>query len=117
MTRKLGWLVLLAGVLALAAPVAVVGDWQGVLDTGQGTLRIVVHIAQGADGLTATMDSPDQGVSGIAIDTITFNDPELHFEIAKIAGSFQGKLEKGQLAGQWKQGGGSAPLTLKRAGK
>ena len=117
MIRKLGWVVLLASVLALAAPVAVVGDWEGALDTGQGSLRIVLHIAQGGDGLTATMDSPDQGVTGIAIDTIAYNDPELHFEVARIAGSFAGKLDKQQIAGQWKQGGATLPLTLKRMGK
>ena len=117
MIRKLAWVVLSVSVLALAAPVAVVGDWEGALDTGQVSLRIVVHIGQSGDGLTATMDSPDQGVTGIAIDTITYNDPKLRFEIGKIGGSFEGKLEKGQLVGQWKQGGGSWPMTLKRMGK
>ena len=45
-----GVLALIVGALvmrtALATPVpAVVGDWQGSLNTGGGSLRVVIHIA------------------------------------------------------------------------
>lgn len=29
-----------------AASTAIIGDWEGAIDTGSGSLRIVVHIAQ-----------------------------------------------------------------------
>ncbi len=45
----------------LAKPSDVDGDWMGTLDTGAGKLRVVFHIVNTEDGLTATMDSPDQG--------------------------------------------------------
>src|SRR5580692_142985 len=78
-----------------ASSSGVVGDWQGSLDTGGGSLRVVVHISSDKDGkLTATLDSPDQGASGIEVSTVSFKDPDLHFEIEKIGGSFDGKINK-----------------------
>ena len=36
--------------------------WQGVLDTGQNKLRIVLRISKAADGkYSGSVDSPDQG--------------------------------------------------------
>jgi hypothetical protein len=118
-------LAVLLGLLSTAAVArasnpAVIGDWQGMLDTGTGSLRLVVHIAQGQDGnLTATMDSLDQGATAIAVSTINFKQPDLHFEIARIGGSFDGKINPAstEVVGNWKQGGASLPLTLKRARK
>src|SRR5262249_37258094 len=64
--------VLLIGTASAAStPVptsAVVGDWKGAVSTGSASLRVLIHVAQDTDGkLTATMDSPDQGATGIAI--------------------------------------------------
>jgi hypothetical protein len=103
---------------ALAAPpAAVVGDWQGSLDTGSGSLRVVLHFSQMKDEtFTGTLDSPDQGAIGIAIDKVTFQQPELHFEITRMGSSYDGKISKDNLeiTGQWKQGGGALQLSLKR---
>src|ERR1700735_1971859 len=41
------------------------GAWAGVIDTGTSKLRIVFHITNTADGLAATIDSPDQGAKGL----------------------------------------------------
>ena len=42
------------------------GSWLGTLQTGGVELRIVFHISQDSVGvLTATLDSPDQGATGI----------------------------------------------------
>src|SRR5215471_21792693 len=58
---------------ALGAPVpAVVGDWQGALSTGNGSLKVVLHVSEGKNGkLAATLDSPDQATTGIAISAIS----------------------------------------------
>jgi hypothetical protein len=109
----------LGSAVAATAP-GVAGDWQGTLDTGGGTLRVVVHISQDKDGkLTGAIDSPDQGAAGIAITAITYKDPDLHFEVGSIGGSYDGKMNKenSEIAGNWKQGGASLPLTLKRVTK
>jgi hypothetical protein len=120
-----GMLALIVGALVigttLAAPVpAVVGDWQGSLNTGGGSLRIVIHIASDKDGkLTATMDSPDQGATGIEVTSVSFKEPDLHFEVARIGGSYDGKSNKdiSEITGDWKQGSASLPLALKRVSK
>ena len=50
----------------------IVGSWVGTLDAGM-KLRVVFHIARTDDGkLRATLDSPDQGATGIRIDDTTF---------------------------------------------
>ena len=104
---------------AVAAP-AVVGDWSGAISTGGGSLRAVIHVAQDKDGkLTATMDSPDQGVTGIAISSITYKEPALHFEIEKLGASYDGTMNKdnSEITGNWKQGPATFTLNLKRASK
>jgi len=112
---------LTAGMALAASTPGVAGDWQGTLDAGGGnTLRVVVHISQDKEGkLSGSVDSPDQGASGIAITAITYKEPDLHFEVGSIDGSFDGKMNKenSQIAGQWKQGGASLPLALKRVTK
>ena len=111
-------------VVASAAPgtpvPAVLGDWQGALSTGNGSLRVVLHVSADKNGkLTATLDSPDQGATGIAISAITFKDPDLNFEIERFRSSYDGKITKDHsgIKGQWKQGDASLPLTFKRVKK
>ena len=116
LTGVLAFTLALSAVLAASAP-AVVGDWEGALDAGNGhSLRVVAHFAQAKDdSLTGTLDSPDQGATGIAI-TIGFPQPDVHFDIEQFGCSFEGKINKenSEIAGQWKQGGASLPLTFKR---
>lgn len=108
---------------ALPAPVpvppsTVVGDWNGALSTGNGSLRVVIHVEQDKDGkLSGTLDSPDQGATGIAISSITYKEPALHFEIEKFGAGYDGTMNKenSEIAGNWKQGSASLPLTFKRA--
>jgi uncharacterized protein len=111
------WTIAIAGA---AANPAVTGDWQGALATGNGLVRLVVHIAQdNKSNLTATMDSPDQGATGIAVSSISFKPPDLHFEVERIGGSYDGKINQGstEIVGNWKQGSASLALTLKRLDK
>lgn len=110
----------LSGVAAGASGPGVVGDWQGSLDTGGGSLRVVIHVLQGKDGkLTASLDSPDQNASGIEVSSITYKEPDVHFEVERIGGSYDGKMNKdsSEIAGNWSQGGASLPLVFKRAAK
>ena len=108
-----------ASLLAAPSP-AVVGDWSGAISTGGGSLRAVIHVAQDKDGkLTATMASPDQGATGIAISSITYKEPALHFEIEKLGASYDGTMNKdnSEITGNWKQGPATLTLNLKRASK
>jgi hypothetical protein len=88
------------------------GAWMG----GLSKLRLVLHIITYEDGMTASVDSPDQDAFGIPVTTITRDGAELKFELKSIAGSYEGKInpELTAISGNWKQGGDSMPLILKR---
>ena len=90
------------------------GTWQGTL---QGALRLVLHVERGASGgLTAKLDSPDQGAMGLAIDTLWVAGDSLHFEMRRLRASYAASMsaDDSTLAGLWSQGGLALSLTLKR---
>ena len=95
--------------------------WEGKLEVGAGlSLRIVIHVGKTAEGkLMATMDSPDQGAKGLKVDTVTLDKTTLAFEMKKILGKYDGKLnaEGTEATGKWTQAGNAFPLTLKKTDK
>jgi hypothetical protein len=99
-----------------AKPSDIDGTWTGTLDAGAQKLRVVFHIANTEDGLTATMDSPDQNVTGVAVTTVTRTGSSLKLELKRIGGVFEGKISSdlATIEGTWSQPGGTLPLTLKR---
>ena len=68
------------------------GTWQGALDTGAGTLRVVVHLSSTKDGLTATMDSPDQGASGLPVSLVKRDGSAFNFEMSALGVRFDGTI-------------------------
>jgi pimeloyl-ACP methyl ester carboxylesterase len=99
---------------------SIVGSWEGTLDVGAATLRLVLHIAAAADGtLSAKADSPDQGAYGLPVDTVSFKEGALQFEMKRLAAAYEGKLNAAgaELSGQFKQGPAAFPLVLKRVDK
>ena len=99
-----------------------VGTWEGTLSNGMGgQIRVVVHLSQTPDGLSATMDSPDQNATGIPVAKATFVDGKLSLDVAKVGGSYLGTFDgaKGEISGNWPQSGQTIPLVLKKkpAGK
>jgi uncharacterized protein len=95
------------------------GIWQGALKVGAIELRLVFHVEKKGDGLTAKMDSPDQGANGIPIDEVAFKDGTLKLELKKLLASYEGKLadDGKEIAGTFKQAGQTFPLTLQRSDK
>lgn len=92
------------------------GTWQGTLNTGAGTLTIVAHLTSTKDGLTATMDSPDQGAFGLPVSQAARNGQTLTLEMKALGARFVGTISKelSMIEGTFTQGGGSLPLVLKR---
>jgi uncharacterized protein len=90
------------------------GAWEGVLDVGQ-KLRLVLHVTTTKEGLEGTLESPDQGASGLAA-TVKRDGGSLSFEVAMIGAKYQGTIEKDRSAinGTFSQSGGEFPLALKR---
>jgi dienelactone hydrolase len=99
-----------------APPSDIDGVWMGSLAAGPSTLRLVFHITNTEDGLTATMDSPDQGVNGLPVTAVKREGSALTLELKQAGAAFTGTIDKdvSTIDGTWSQGGGSAPLVLKR---
>jgi uncharacterized protein len=112
-------LLLLASGCKTSAAKGVEGLWQGMLKVPGTELRVVFHINKAADGkLAATMDSPDQSATGIAVDECAFSKGKLTLTAKAIGGGFEGTMKNDStIDGKWSQAGMSLPLVLKRIEK
>lgn len=97
------------------AQTPIIGSWEGQLSiTPAYRLRLVIHITEEAEKLSATMDSPDQGASGIPIDDITFANKTLTFTSKMLQIKYEGVLEDEKVNGTFTQQGYTFPLVLER---
>lgn len=105
----------LAATLALASPAMAQsydGDWTGTLQAGPQKLRLALHVKTEKDGLTAVLDSLDQGAT-IPATAAKADGGELSILFLAVGGELKAKLSPdGQsLVGSWSQGA-TLPLTL-----
>ncbi len=93
------------------------GDWEGTLAIGAGVVRIVLHVTKSPEGtLKATMDSPDQGVVGMPVDSITLEGNKLKFNTSVVKGAYEGTVKNnGMIAGNWLQPPNRIPLEFKKS--
>jgi len=92
--------------------------YEGMLEVGAQKLRLVLNMFKEPDGkLTASLDSPDQGAMGLAVDGVSLKDGVLHFEMKQIGATYEGQVSQdgAEISGEFKQG---APmhLVLKKKG-
>jgi uncharacterized protein len=94
------------------------GTWQGTLDAGGAKLRLVLHLTTTKDGLTGSMESPDQGPGAMPVSAAKRDGASLILELKVVGGRFEGTIAKdlSAIEGTWTQGGGSLPLVFKRGG-
>ena len=92
------------------------GDWKGTIDAGGAKLDLVLHVSKKDGALSATLDSPDQGATGLAIDSITVTGTSLRFEMKSLGANYEGVIsaDGSQIEGQFSQQGARLPLTFKR---
>ncbi|MCP4710439.1 MAG: alpha/beta fold hydrolase [Planctomycetes bacterium] len=92
----------------------------GPLQAGTVELRIVFNISSRPGGVySATMDSPDQGASGIPVSLVTFEGGKLRLDVKAAQAVYEGVLrpDGNTIVGQWRQSGMSFQLELKRTTK
>jgi uncharacterized protein len=92
------------------------GYWQGTLDVG-GSLRLVLKVRKASDeSLTAQIDSPDQRITDMLVDSIALKDKSLRFELKRLRASYEGRLSQdgSEITGHWEQQGNQLPLTFRR---
>jgi len=95
------------------------GDWRGTLDAGGAKLDLVLHIVRKDGTLSATLDSPDQGATGLAVDSIVLSGKSLRFEMKSLAADYEGTFsgDDSKIEGEFRQQGQKFPLTFKRPGQ
>ena len=98
------------------APVKVVGDWHGVLQSPVGPITLIVTISEDEKGvLRGDMASPDQGPGKMPLTTVSVTAGHLSFSVKAAQISYEGEWAEAEQswAGVLTQGG-KIPLTLRR---
>lgn len=97
----------------------IVGDWQGILESGKG-YRIVIRIAKNdSGGWKAELYSIDFGRDGMPVSSLSLHEGTLKFSIDSQGGAYEGQVgvDGSAIKGTWTQGKTSTPLNLRRATK
>lgn len=87
---------------ALAQTPSIAGDYTGT----QGGVRVVLHLAVDANGtLTASTDTPEQGVFGLPCADVVLKGQQFSFSVPQVHGTWTGFVtDNGStLAGMWNQ--------------
>jgi pimeloyl-ACP methyl ester carboxylesterase len=95
------------------------GDWKGTLEAAGTKLDLVLHVSTKDGALGATLDSPDQGATGLPIDSISVLGNALKFEMKSLGAAYEGvfSADGSQIEGQFSQQGLRLPLVFKRIAK
>jgi hypothetical protein len=95
-----------------------IGSWKGTFETAADEVRFVFHIERADDGaLTASMDAPDNGTTGIPVSSVSVDGDSLTLDVDSLGGRFEGALAGADtIEGTWTISGRSSPLTLTPAG-
>lgn len=105
------------GTAAVARTNGIDGEWEGAMKVGESELKLILHVSSEKSGeIAATLDSPEQGVYGMGVSSVSKEQDTLKFELAPVGGSFEGKVapDGKSIPGSWKQGGAVLPLVFHR---
>lgn len=91
------------------------GKWNGALKVQGTQLRISFNVTPTENGYKATMDSPDQKVTGIPLEKAAFENSVLKLEMPSAQISYLGTLNKDNIiVGTFTQGGQSFEMNLSK---
>lgn len=114
MLRKslLSAVVVLLGMTQTFAQIA--GAWKGTVETAGMKLNIIFNIEEKDGTWTATLDVPDQGATGIPVDKVVFENPNVTLGVSAAGMTYAGKLNADKIEGILKQAGQELPLNLSK---
>ena len=112
LSRMIALTVLAVVFSAVPASAQVAGDWSGTLSTPGGELFLVLHVVEGDEDLSATMDSPDQGAYGIPATSAAFASDTLTIEFADLGAKYVATKSDDGLDGTFSQSGMTFNLNL-----
>lgn len=94
----------------------ITGDWYGMLQIEDLSLRINLHVYRDSDGLKATTYSPDQSAYGIPVDELTLDKDIVNFRMSELDVTYEGRVNQDYslLTGELIQYGEKFPLEFGR---
>lgn len=93
------------------------GTWNGTLEVNGAPMRILLKMANHADGTTTgSLANLDQGAVDIPVSGITQTAANVNIDVKMVNGSFSGAVNAAgtELTGTWTQGAFTAPLNFRR---
>jgi hypothetical protein len=92
------------------------GRWKGTLDAPGASLTIEVAFKTTSDGLTGTIDIPEQNAKDLQLKNVRFEPPKVHFELPSGLGQavFDGELKDNVISGSFQQSGVHGTFKIKR---
>jgi len=92
---------------------SIIGTWKGKI---AGQVRLIFHLDTTKQGkLFGTLDSPDQGVTGLQLSTVSFTGDSLAVEIDMAHARYHaGFTSDTTLSGTWIQGLAKIPFQVTR---
>lgn len=92
---RLGWIFVAWACSAAAQVPNFVGTWQGTLEAGPIQMRLGLKIRRTPpSGYKTSLDSIDQAVSDIEVDTTLVAGREIHLDMPAIAATYEGELSE-----------------------
>lgn len=91
------------------------GSWVGKLKLPNGIqLTIVFNLQRTVNDYSGTLDSPDQGATGIPCGKIKIEKDSIRIDVPAIVGNYTGKInyDDKKIIGYWNQAGSSFELNL-----
>lgn len=93
----------------------ITGEWNGLIKLPGKQLTVIFKISKLGEGYSATLDSPDQKVTGVQVTATTFVSPVLKLSIAGAGIEYEGILGEDKIIrGNFKQMGNTFPMDLSR---
>jgi len=116
MKQALSIAALIAIAMSANAQSKLPGNWEGKLDAGSMTLRMVLKVEEADGKYSGLLSSPDQGVSNIPIGPVQLKGDSVFFSAGPNA-NYEGKLNSEVINGVWHQNGMTLPLDLAKTEK
>lgn len=108
--KRLAVIGMLLSMTLLLRAQAISGEWHGSIEVvDDAPLRLALHVA---DRNAATLDSVDEGVIALHVESILRNGTAMEFKINSISGVYRGTVaaDGSRITGTWSQNGGVWPL-------
>lgn len=113
-TRRILLLAVIILFTTMAKAQDINGAWKGVLAVQGMEMELIYHLSTETGELTATMDVPLQGATGIPMEGATFMDNTLTITMAAMQMKYVAKLNGEKFEGTYTQAGQEMPLVLER---